>query len=59
MIKKDFGSIIANKRKERRLSQPQLAALLCERGLDVRAHSISKWVKKCKPAKCFTDFCPL
>ena len=44
MIKKDFGSIIANKRKDRKLSQPQLAALLCERGLDVRAHSISKWV---------------
>ena len=45
MIKKDFGSIVANKRKERRLSQPQLAALLCERGLDVKAHSISKWEK--------------
>ena len=45
MIKKDFGSIIANKRKDRKLSQPQLAALLCERGLDVRAHSISKWEK--------------
>ena len=29
MIKKDFGSIIANKRKDRKLSQPQLAALLC------------------------------
>ena len=40
MIKKDFGSIIANKRKDRKLSQPQLAALLCERGLDVKAHSI-------------------
>ena len=53
MIKKDFGSIIANKRKYRKLSQPQLAALLCERGLDVKAHSISK------PAKCFTIFCPL
>ena len=51
MIKKDFGSIIANKRKDRKLSQPQLAALLCERGLDVKAHSISKWEKKCKPAK--------
>lgn len=59
MIKKDFGSIIANKRKDRKLSQPQLAALLCERGLDVKAHSISKWEKKCKPAKCFTIFCPL
>ena len=45
MIKKDFGSIIANKRKDRKLSQPQLAALLCERGLDVKAHSISKWEK--------------
>ena len=45
MIKKDFGSIVANKRKERRLSQPQLAALLCERGLNVKAHSISKWEK--------------
>lgn len=45
MIKKDFGSIIANKRKYRKLSQPQLAALLCERGLDVKAHSISKWEK--------------
>lgn len=59
MIKKDFGSIIANKRKYRKLSQPQLAALLCERGLDVKAHSISKWEKNCKPAKCFTIFCPL
>ena len=58
MIKKDFGSIVANKRKERRLSQPQLAALLCERGLDVKAHSISKMGEKCKPAKYFTDFLP-
>ena len=33
------------KEKDRKLSQPQLAALLCERGLDVKAHSISKWEK--------------
>ena len=43
MINKDFGSIISSKRKEHRLSQPQLAALMGERGLDVKAHSISKW----------------
>ena len=45
MINKSFGSIIAEKRKELNLSQPQLAALLCESGLDVKAHSISKWEK--------------
>ena len=56
MINKDFGSIISSKRKEHRLSQPQLAALMGERGLDVKAHSISKWEKKgvsqslCKPS---------
>lgn len=45
MINKDFGSIISSKRKEHRLSQPQLAALMGEHGLDVKAHSISKWEK--------------
>lgn len=45
MIKTDFGSIIANKRKECKLSQPQLAALMCKNGLNVKAHSISKWEK--------------
>ena len=30
MIKADFGSIIATKRKECKLSQPQLAALMCK-----------------------------
>ena len=45
MINKDFGSIISSKRKEHRLSQPQLAALMGDRGLDVKAHSISKWEK--------------
>ena len=45
MINKDFGSIISSKRKEHRLSQPQLAALMGERGLGVKAHSISKWEK--------------
>lgn len=43
MIKADFGSIIATKRKECKLSQPQLAALMCKKGLNVKAHSISKW----------------
>ena len=28
MIKKDFGSIIANKRKDRKLSQPQLVLIV-------------------------------
>ena len=32
MIKADFGSIIATKRKECKLSQPQLAALMCKKG---------------------------
>ena len=45
MIKADFGSIIATKRKECKLSQPQLAALMCKKGLNVKAHSISKWEK--------------
>lgn len=45
MIKADFGSIIATKRKECKLSQPQLAALMCKKGLSVKAHSISKWEK--------------
>lgn len=45
MINKDFGTIIANRRKEHRLSQPQLATLLCDMGLDVKAHSICKWEK--------------
>lgn len=45
MINADFGSIIANKRKECKLSQPQLAALMCKKGLNVKAHSISKWEK--------------
>ena len=45
IINKDFGLIISSKRKERRLSQPQLAALMGEHGLDVKAHSISKWEK--------------
>lgn len=42
---KDFGQTIAAKRKERGLSQPQLAELLNEKGLDVKAHSLSKWEK--------------
>ena len=45
MIKADFGSIIATKRKECKLSQPQLAALMCKKGLNGKAHSISKWEK--------------
>ena len=45
MKNKDFGSIISSKRKEHRLSQPQLTALMREYGLDVKTHSISKWEK--------------
>lgn len=45
MKNKDFGSIISSKRKEHRLSQPQLTALMRGCGLDVKAHSISKWEK--------------
>ena len=50
MIKADFGSIIATKRKECKLSQPQLAALMCKKGLNVKAHSISKWEKNVRKA---------
>lgn len=45
MKHKDFGSIISSKKKEHRLSQPQLTALMREYGLDVKTHSISKWEK--------------
>lgn len=42
---KDFGQTIAAKRKEKKLSQPQLAELLNKKGLDVKANSLSKWEK--------------
>ena len=45
MKNKDFRSIISSKRKEHRLSHPQLTALMREYGLDVKTHSISKWEK--------------
>lgn len=45
MKKIDFGQIIAAKRKEKKLSQPRLAELLKEEGIDIKATSISKWEK--------------
>jgi len=40
---RNFGQTIAAKRKEKKLSQPQLAALLHKKGLDIKPNSISKW----------------
>ncbi|MDO4647025.1 MAG: XRE family transcriptional regulator [Eubacteriales bacterium] len=42
---RDFGQTIATKRKEKKLSQPQLAELLNQKGLNVKANSLSKWEK--------------
>lgn len=42
---KDFGRTLAEKRKHKNLSQPELASILKEKGIDVKAPSISKWEK--------------
>mgnify|MGYP004450446737 CR=1 FL=1 len=42
---KDFGKTLAAIRKQRKLNQLQLAELLNEKGLDVRANTLSKWEK--------------
>ena len=42
---KDFGQTIAAIRKEKHLSQPQLAELFLRYGIDIKAAAISKWEK--------------
>ena len=41
----NFGQTLATKRKEKGLSQLQLAELMCRTGLTVQSRSISKWEK--------------
>ena len=45
MSKLNFGQTLATKRKEKGLSQLQLAELMCRTGLVVQSRSISKWEK--------------
>ena len=40
---RSIGRIIAENRKKKRLSQPELAELLSQQGIDVTAKAISKW----------------
>ena len=40
---RSIGRIIAENRKKKGLSQPKLAELLSQQGIDVTAKAISKW----------------
>lgn len=40
---RSIGRIIAENRKKKGLSQPELAELLSQQGIDVTAKAISKW----------------
>ena len=40
---RSIGRIIAENRKKKELSQPELAELLSQQGIDVTAKAISKW----------------
>ena len=40
---RSIGKIIAENRKKKGLSQPELAELLSQQGIDVTAKAISKW----------------